>query len=132
MSKKIFPGKVCTFDKDNISRQRSDGVYEVTVEKLKKWRPFGKSIWVVTINDDTKNYQFDCIETLLTPEPVSAIRYPMDFPTFKNTEIEALNKVINSSKSGSLKIFSDNELQSIINLREKLSYTIGYDKRYKR
>lgn len=92
----IRPGKVCSLDPvvNRAGLTDNDPLY-VTVKKLVKWRPFGRSTWEVEYtNIDGKISTFSCSERALAPEGMSFIRYPGDSPYFSAKDSKVLGDLI--------------------------------------
>lgn len=92
----IQPGKICTFDPLNVSKQADSGITLVRLIERVKFKFFGKSLWKVCPYLDTNGEEsFICPEYLLYPEGMTVIRYPADTPTFNELDLRALDIIMN-------------------------------------
>ena len=127
----LCPGKICTFDRNNILKQDEHGIILVEiVREVSKTRLFGPRVFEIIGAGDDKAKLPTAIrvpETALSPEGMTIIRYPSDNPVINNKDIWALSIAINFITNPNNN-FTDNsdKKNSVIHrlkaLMEKLKY----------
>lgn len=127
----IQPGKICTFDKDNLMKQNEDGIIFVeVVKKCKRTSLFGPTFWYIKGACEDENKLKDPIpvpETLLHPEGMCVIRFPSDYPIINSNDINslhfALRYILESNNDFTIKYDKEHKHQRRLSaLIEKLNF----------
>lgn len=94
----LQPGKVCTFDINNTLHQDDNGIIFVEiVEEIPKKTLFGPRWFKIkgTGEDEFKLPDpIEVPENVLKPEGMVVVRYPANFPSINNLDVEALGMLI--------------------------------------
>lgn len=124
MNKFLIPGKICAFDPYNELNVDERFFTEVEIVKRIKYRPFGKSMWLVTpINGAYKSHPVP--ECLLYPSGMSIIRNPLDLPQFNDLDLDVISRVISGFEGDNLTL-KKSELNRLQALKEKISLALKY------
>lgn len=124
----LRPGKVCTFDAENILKKNElNGVITVEiVEEIPKKKLFGPR-WFKVIGVGKDAYKLpesvDVPETFLSPSGMSVIRNPANFPAVNNLDIQALDYVIKSLENPTdMVVINNKTIARLKALREKMYF----------
>ena len=123
----LQPGKVCTFDCKNALNQDENGIIFVEIiEEIPKKSLFGPRWFKIKATGDDEFKLPDPIEVpenALKPEGMVVVRYPANFPSINNLDVDALGVLVKAIDNPSEAIkFTPAMINRLRALHEKLDF----------